>query len=42
MSEHEIKQQLEAIFGVYRGTEYEDGVFGIAHSASATDLAPKV
>jgi hypothetical protein len=26
MSEHEIKQQLEAIFGVYRGTEYEDGV----------------
>ena len=42
MSEHEIKQQLKAIFGVYHGTEYEDGVFGIAHSASATDLAPKV
>lgn len=42
MSEHEIKQQLEAIFGVYRGTDYEDGVIGIAHSASATDLAPKV
>lgn len=42
MSEHEIKEQLEAIFSVYRGTDYEDGVIGIAHSASATDLAPKV
>lgn len=42
MSKHEIQQQLEAIFGAYRGTVYEDGVIGIAHSASATDLAPKV
>ena len=42
MSEHEIKEQLEAIFSVCRNTDYEDGVIGIAHSASAIDLAPKV
>ena len=42
MSLDETKQHLETVFGVYRGTDYEDGLIGIAHSASATDLAPKV
>lgn len=42
MSLDETKQHLETVFSVYRDSEYEDGLIGIAHSASAIDLTPKV
>jgi len=42
MSKADIRKHLEAVFGVYLNTEYEDGVFEIATSVSPTDLSPKV
>ena len=42
MSLAEITQHLEAAFGVYKGTEHDDGVFEITSSVNAQELAPKI